>query len=99
MAKIYRVRTGYNKDFYGHNTTEKAEYFFNKEEALARYKEGEVKTYETQITTIYPDGYKSIGKTGAQFFEREKANARPNQIVELVEIVCNYYDFEEVEVH
>ena len=40
--KIYRVMTGYETDFYGNTTNvEKAEYFFNKDEAMELYKKGE----------------------------------------------------------
>ena len=40
--KIYRVMTGYETDFFGNTPNrEKAEYFFNKDEALELYKKGE----------------------------------------------------------
>ena len=98
--KAYKVKMGYHTDHYGYNTNrEKAEYFFDKEKALARYKEGEFTRKETRITTTWKDGTTTAGTTGAQFFEERKANARDNEVVELVDIVYNAYALEEIEIN
>jgi hypothetical protein len=96
---IYRVVTGTKVDFYGYNTHEEiAQYFFNKEDAEALYNEGKFTVKATQITTIFADGTTSKSTTGAQYYERNKANAKPNEKVELIEEEYNHYRMEEVEV-
>ena len=97
--KIYRVVTGYGVDEFGEsNHEEEAKYFLNREKAEAFYKSGEYLWEETRITTHFKDGTKSVGYTGAMWFEREKKNARPYETVELVSRVYNQYRFEEIEV-
>ena len=97
---IYRVVTGCKVDFYGNSTHEEvAQYFFNKEDAEALYNEGKYTVKSTQITTTYANGYVSKSTTGAQFYEITKANAKPNEVVELIETEYNHYRMEEVEVH
>ena len=96
---IYRVVTGTKVDFYGYNTHEEiAQYFFNKEDAEALYNEGKYTVKSTQITTTYANGYVGKSTTGAQFYEIRKANAKPNEVVELIEEEHNHYRLEEVEV-
>lgn len=96
---IYRVVTGHKTDFYGYNTNEEiAQYFFNKEDAEALYNEGRYTVKATQITTTFANGYVSKSTTGAQFYEVRKANAKPNEVVELIEEEYNRYRMEEVEV-
>lgn len=96
---IYRVVTGYKKDFYGNSTKEEeAQYFFNKEEAEALYNEGKFTMTSTLIITTYADGTISKGTTGSQFYEREKRLAKPNQTVELIEKEYNNYRMEAIEV-
>lgn len=96
---IYRVVTGYKKDFYGRSTREEeAQYFFNKEEAEALYNEGKFTMTSTLITTTYADGTISKSTTGSQCYEREKRLAKPNQTVELIEREYNNYRMEAIEV-
>lgn len=96
---IYRVVTGYKKDFYGRSTKEEeAQYFFNKEEAEALYNKGKFTMTSTLIITTYADGTISKGTTGSQFYEREKRLAKPNQRVELIEQEYNNYRMEVIEV-
>ena len=96
---IYRVVTGCKVDFYGNSTHEEiAQYFFNKEDAEALYNEGKYTVKSTQITTTFANGHISKSRTGAQFYEITKANAKPNEKVELIEQEYNHYRMEEVEV-
>lgn len=95
---IYRVIYAHGTDEYGYNDgTEKAKYFLNKDAAEAFYKMGEYITRETRITTTFKDGTTSVGTLHAMYYEREKANARPWEKVELVERIENYYRIEKVE--
>lgn len=97
--KAYKVLMGHKTDEYGYSThVEIARFFFNKTKAEAFYKSGECTTKKTRITIKFEDGTESIGYTGASFFEKEKKNARPNMVVELVDVVFNRYFFEEIEI-
>jgi hypothetical protein len=97
--KIYKVRTGYKTDFYGYTTNqEEAKYFFNKADAEALYNEGKHIVKETHIITTNANGTTTTATTGATYYERCKANARPNEKVELVAVEYNHYTMEEVEV-
>lgn len=97
--KAYKVRTGWKTDFYGYTTNEEiARYFTDKEKALEFYKEGEYEYPETRITTTYADGTTTVGATGAMWYEKELARAKPNEKVELVTKVMNHYTFTEIEI-
>jgi hypothetical protein len=98
---IYRVHVGYNADYYGHPTTEKAEYYMDKAKAEKRYKEGEFTVKETHTTTRYADGTTHISTTGGAFYKRqlEEAKRDPNIIkVELVDKVYNHFRLDEIQV-
>lgn len=97
--KAYRVITGMNKDSEGYNTTERAEYFFNKEDAEKRYKEGEFTLPMTQITTTFSDGSIDVGVVGACFYEKELQRAKPNEKVELVTKTYNDFRIEVIEIN
>lgn len=97
---IYRVQVGYNTDYYGHQTTEKAEYYTDKTKAEKRYKEGEFTVKETHITTRFSDGTTSTSITGA-LSERELENAKKDpriKKVEEVEKVYNQFRLDEIQV-
>ena len=96
--KIYKVRTGWKTDFYGYTTDEEiARYFTDKEKALALYNKGAYTYKVTQITRTHKDGTQIVSETGAQYYEREKADAEPNEKVELAERHENHYTFTEIE--
>jgi hypothetical protein len=98
--KAFKVRVGYETDFYGYSTKEEiAEYFFNEEDAKRRYKEGEYVIEETQITTTFKDGTESTTYTHRMFFEQRKAKAEPNERVELVNVVRNNFVLSEIEIN
>ena len=97
--KIYRVVVGHGTDFYGYNNGhEQARYFMDKKKAEAFYKTGEFTYKQTRITTTFKNGSISVATTGAAFFERRKADAKPYEKVELVEVIENHYWMEVIEV-
>ena len=97
--KAYRIIIGMEYvGFYEENKVEKAEYFFNKEKALARYAEGEYEFEDCEIITYYGNGKKSVGHTHPMYFERELKNAKPNVEVRLVKIKNNRFRMEEIEI-
>ena len=107
--KAWKVRTGYEKDFYGYTTnTEINKYFFNKEDAEKLYNEGIYYEEETHTTTIYNNGYVSKSVTGINFYEREVKDAQYTKerkenikdiIVEKVKVPYNKYTIEEIEIN
>ena len=82
--KAWRVRTGFNTDYYGQPDGEKAEYFFDEEKARARYEEGAVYLTQTKITTTYADGTVSVSYAHKIRYEQCLKEAKPNEKVELV---------------
>lgn len=96
--KAYKVTVGYNEDFYGRSTTEKAEYFFDEEKAKKRYAEGIYYVERTKITTIFKDGTINVGWTGANFYEECLTEAGKNEKVELIKVEENRFRFEEIEI-
>ena len=100
MTKAYKVVIGHEKDFYGYNTNiEIAKFFFNKEDAEALMKEGEFTEKYTAIYTTDEDGEVRKTCTGAQWYEREKKNARPFEKVVLETRIVNGYRLEEIEIN
>ena len=98
--KAYKVRTGWEKDFYGNTTnTEIAKYFFNKEEAETYYRTGEYTTEETVIYTTKENGEVVKAITGAQWFEDRKRNAKENERVAKETVIRNAYTIEEIEIN
>ena len=97
--KAYRIITGMEYvGFYEDKKVEKAEYFFNKEKALARYAEGEYEFEECEIITWLKDGKKNVGHTHPMYYKRELKNAKPNVEVRLVKIKYNRFRMEEIEI-
>lgn len=97
--KAYRIIIGMEYvGFYEDKKVEKAEYFFNKEKALARYAEGEYEAEDCEIITYYGNGKKSVGHMHPMYFERELKNAKPNVEVKLVKIKYNRFRMEEIEI-
>ena len=97
--KAYRIITGMEYvGFYEDKKVEKAEYFFNKEKALARYAQGEYEIEECEIISWNGDGTKFVSHTHPMNYERELKNARPNEEVKIVKNKYNRFRMEEIEI-
>ena len=97
--KAYKVKMGYEKDWYGYQTNNAIEkFFFNKDKAIELYKKGEWTEKVCVIYTTYSDGH--IGSTTVEIgsFEKYAKLARKNQRVVIENKIYNKYTFEEIEI-
>ena len=97
--RAYKIITGTRYiDFCENRNGEKAEYFLDKEKALARYVQGEYEIEECEIISWNEDGTKFVSHTYPTNYERELKNARPNEEVKIVKNKYNRFRMEEIEI-
>ena len=97
--KAYRVITGRKENIYGQVIGDEAEYFFDKEKALAKYAEGKCEEVKTEIITTYANGTTCRGLANEDAYAEYLAKAAPNEQVNLVTVEENIYKFEEIEIN
>lgn len=97
--KAYRIKLGDITDEELNIIGEKCKYYFNKEQALKCYKEGEYTVTEYRKTIKHENGIAFIGHLNKQTWEYEKEqNKNPAITYTVEEVIYNKYKIEEIDI-